>query len=122
MARTEEEALTMLSYGDDSAISVPGIFMFVPGMPVVVNQHTHQGLKLVNGASYVALDVILDKAHPGHRINTDTVLHFGPPAAVLLAGERTKDLHFVGMPPGAILLTPMSTKNRVPEEATVATN
>jgi hypothetical protein len=100
----------MLSQGDDSAIPVPAIFMFVSGMPVVVNQNTHQGLKLVNGASYTALDVILDKAHPGHRVNADTIIHFGPPAGILLASDTTKDFHFVGMPPGTILLTPVSTK------------
>ncbi|PVH90925.1 hypothetical protein DM02DRAFT_647465 [Periconia macrospinosa] len=106
----EEEALMTLNQGDDSAIPVPGIFMFVPGMPVVVNQNTHQGLKLVNGAAYIALDVILDKTHPGHRIDENTILHFGPPAGILLEGESTRDLHFVGMPPGTILLTPISTK------------
>ncbi|KAM4066756.1 PIF1-like helicase [Hirsutella rhossiliensis] len=62
---TEEEAIMMLNQGDDSAIPVPAVFMFVPGMPVVVNRNTHQGLKLVNGASYTAAEVIVDKAHPG---------------------------------------------------------
>jgi hypothetical protein len=47
---TEEEAVMMLSQGDDSATPVPAVFMFVPGMPVVVNHNTFQGLKLVNGA------------------------------------------------------------------------
>src|SRR4029434_3708746 len=51
---TEEEAIMILNQGDDSAIPVPAIFMFVPGMPAVVNHNTHQGLKLVNGASYTA--------------------------------------------------------------------
>jgi hypothetical protein len=64
---TEEEAAMLLSMGDDSAITVPAIFMFIPGMPVVVNQNTHQGLKLVNGANYSAVDVILGKAYPGIR-------------------------------------------------------
>ncbi|KAL6411732.1 hypothetical protein AUP68_04106 [Ilyonectria robusta] len=105
---TEEEATMMLKQGDDSAIPVAGVFMFVPGMPVVVNHNTHQGLKLVNGASYTALDVILDKAHPGHRISADTTVHFGPPAGIILASEATKNFHFLGMPPGTILLTPMS--------------
>ncbi|OWT42275.1 hypothetical protein VFPPC_18429 [Pochonia chlamydosporia 170] len=107
---TEEEALMMMGYGDDSAIPVPAIFMFVPGMAVVVNQNTHQGLKVVNGSRYVALDVILDKKYPGYRISRDTTLHFGPPAGVLLASESTRDLHFVGMPPGTVLLAPISTK------------
>ncbi|EXM13396.1 hypothetical protein FOTG_18153 [Fusarium oxysporum f. sp. vasinfectum 25433] len=105
---TEEEATMMLNQGDDSAVPVPGVFMFVPGMPVVVNHNTHQGLKLVNGASYTALDVILDKAHPGHRISADTMVHFGPPAGIILESETTKNFHFVGMPPGTILLIPTS--------------
>ena len=106
----EEEALMMAGLGDDSSIPVPPFFMFVPGMPVVVNQNTHQGLKLVNGASYTAIDVIPDKAYPGHRINADTILYFGPPAAIVLQSNTTRDFRFVGMPAGTILLTPISTK------------
>ncbi|KAK3324914.1 hypothetical protein B0H66DRAFT_615116, partial [Apodospora peruviana] len=107
---TEEEAVLMLSQGDDSAKPIPAIFMFVPGMQVVVNQNTHQGLKLVNGARYTALDVILDKNFPGQRISGNTILHFGPPAGVLLTSEMTKEFQFVGMPPGTILLTATGIK------------
>ncbi|KAK4071538.1 hypothetical protein Purlil1_13405 [Purpureocillium lilacinum] len=38
------------------------------------------------------------------------MIHFGPPAGLILASETTKDLHFVGLPPGTLLLTPMSIK------------
>jgi hypothetical protein len=107
---TEEEALMMLGHGDDSAIPVPAVFMFVPGMPVVVNQNTHQGLKLVNGAAYTAIDVVPDRGRPGYRINKNTILHFGPPAGIVLASETTRNFRFVGMPPGTILLTPIGTK------------
>jgi hypothetical protein len=107
---TEEEALMILSHGDDSGIPVPAVFMFVQGMPVVVNQNTYQGLKVVNGARFTALDVILDKAYPGHCVSANTIIHFGPPAAILLEGETTSDFRFVNMPPGTILLTPISTK------------
>ncbi|EGY20851.1 uncharacterized protein VDAG_02375 [Verticillium dahliae VdLs.17] len=107
---TEEEAVMMLGHGDDSSIPVPAVFLFVPGMPIVVNQNTHMGLKLVNGANYAAVDVILDRAHPGYRVDATTTLHFGPPAGIVLASGTTNDLHFVGMPAGTILLTPISTK------------
>ncbi|KAJ6437585.1 membrane protein [Purpureocillium lavendulum] len=107
---TEEEAIMILNQGDDSAIPVPAIFMFVPGMPVVVNHNTHQGLKMTNGSGYMAVEVIVDKAYPGHRISADTTIHFGPPAGIILASETTQTLRFVGMPPGTILLTPMSVK------------
>ncbi|RSL42534.1 hypothetical protein CEP54_015452 [Fusarium duplospermum] len=89
---------------------MPAVFMFVPGMPVVVNQNTHQGLKLVNGAAYTAIDVVPDRAQPGYQINKNTILHFGPPAGIVLASETTRNFRFVSMPPGTILLTPISTK------------
>ncbi|KJZ68321.1 hypothetical protein HIM_12288 [Hirsutella minnesotensis 3608] len=107
---TEEEAIMMLNQGDDSAIPVPAVFMFVPGMPVVVNQNTYQGLKVTNGGGYTAAEVIVDKAFPGHRVSAGIMIHFGPPAGLILASETTKDLQFVGMPPGTILLTPVSVK------------
>ncbi|KAJ3497645.1 hypothetical protein NLG97_g1743 [Lecanicillium saksenae] len=96
---TEEEALMMLGLGNDSAIPVPGVFMFVPGMPIVVNRNTHQGLKLVNGSSYKLVEVILDKAYPGYCIDFGTVLYFGPPAGLLLVLETTGDFRFLGIPP-----------------------
>jgi hypothetical protein len=49
---------------------------------------------MTNGASHKTLDDILDKAYLGHRINADTILHFGPPAGILLAAESTRDFHF----------------------------
>ncbi|KAM5356885.1 hypothetical protein ACJ41O_003531 [Fusarium nematophilum] len=96
--------------GNDSALPVPAIFIFVPGMPVVVNHNTDQGLKLVNGASYTAVEVISNKAYPGHQISADITIHFGPPAGIILESETIRDFHFVGMPPGTILLTPISVK------------
>jgi hypothetical protein len=86
---TEEEAIMILNQGDDSAIPVPTVFMFVSGMPVVVNHNTHQGLKLVKGATYMGLEVILDKVCPGHRIEADITVHFGPPAGIILESETT---------------------------------
>ncbi|KAM4060974.1 PIF1-like helicase [Hirsutella rhossiliensis] len=107
---TEEEAVLMLGQGDDSATPVPAVFVFVPGMPVVVNQNTHQGLKVVNGAGNTAVAVIPDRAFPGHRVSAELTVHFGPPAGIVLASETTRDLHFVGMPSGTILLTPITVK------------
>ncbi|KAM4066757.1 PIF1-like helicase [Hirsutella rhossiliensis] len=84
---TEEEAIMMLNQGDDSAIPVPAVFMFVPGMPVVVNHNTHQGLKLVNGAGYTALEVVLDKSYRG-----------------IVSRQTRRSIS------GTVLLTPMTVK------------
>lgn len=64
----------------------------------------------MNRAGYTSLDVILDKAYLGYRVDSDTILHFGLLAGILLASETTRDLYFAGMPPGTVLLTPVSTK------------
>ncbi|XP_044724054.1 ATP-dependent DNA helicase PIF1 [Hirsutella rhossiliensis] len=90
---TEEEAIMMLNQGDDSAIPVPAVFMFVPGMPVVVNHNTHQGLKLVNGAGYTALEVVLDKSYPG-IVSRQTRRSISGRRRIMLESETTNDVHF----------------------------
>lgn len=100
----------ILSHRDDSAIPVPAVFIFVPSIPIVVNQNMHQGLKLVNGAGYTGLEVVLNKAYPGHYISADAIFHFGPLAGLLLASETTSGLYFAGMPLGTILLTAIKIK------------
>jgi hypothetical protein len=59
-----EEALIIMGYGDDSNVLVSAIFVFkfVLDMPVVANRNTYQGLKLVNGSNYKALDIITSPA------------------------------------------------------------
>ncbi|KAJ3455084.1 hypothetical protein MRS44_013684 [Fusarium solani] len=96
---------------DDSKICVPATFMFVPGMPVVVTMNINPGLKLVNGAKYTALEVIPDtKRFPGYQLAPNIILHFGPPAGIILSSESTKKFEFDEMPPGTILLTPTSAQ------------
>lgn len=97
LARLNVATCFPLTYGDDSSVPVPAIFMLVPDMPVVANRNTYLGLKLVNGSMYRALDVVLDKAYPGHCISGDTTLHIGPPAGIVLAADSTGDFDFVGM-------------------------
>ncbi|KAH8752750.1 hypothetical protein F5883DRAFT_632941 [Diaporthe sp. PMI_573] len=108
---TEEEATLMASVGDDSKICVPATFMFVPGMPVVVTKNINPGLKLVNGAKYKAVEVIPDsKSFPGYQLAPNIILHFGPPAGIILLSESTKKFKFDDMPPGTVLLTPTSAQ------------
>ena len=84
--------------------------MVISGIPVIVNQNIHQSLKLVNGAAYIVLDIILNKAYLGHYILTDITLHFSPLARILLELKTIRDFYFISIPPSTILLTPISTK------------
>ena len=66
-------------------------------MLAVVNENTYQGLKLINGASYETLDVVLDRAYPVHCVNGETIIHIDPPSGILLALETTKEFYFVNI-------------------------
>ena len=107
----------ILNHGDDSDSPVPVVFMFVTGMPVVVNQNTHQELRLVNGASCTAAEMVVEGV-TAHRVSAALMIHFGPPAGIILESETTRDLHFVGMLAGTILVN--EHKNPVPTNAAMA--
>lgn len=100
----------MLGQGDDSAIPVCAVFMFVHGKPVVVNYNTHQGLKLVNGASYISVEIVLGKVHLEYWIHANTALYFSPPAGILMALEIAKDFDFINILASIILLISISIK------------
>ncbi|KJZ68494.1 hypothetical protein HIM_12113 [Hirsutella minnesotensis 3608] len=97
-----------IGQGDDSACKVPGVFFYAQGMPVVVNKNIYTGLKVVNGAEFTAVDVILDPNHPGYHLADDVIIHFGPPLGILLQSEETKTLAIPSLPVGTVLIRPMS--------------
>ncbi|KAH6708562.1 hypothetical protein EV126DRAFT_484684, partial [Verticillium dahliae] len=61
---------------------------------LIIDEQARAALKLENGARYTAVEAILDKTHPGHHVDTITVMHFGPPARLLLASETTNGFCF----------------------------
>ncbi|KAM4064310.1 PIF1-like helicase [Hirsutella rhossiliensis] len=87
-----------IGQGDNSACKVPGVFFYAQGMPVVVNKNIYTGLKVVNGADFTAVDVILDPNHPGYHLADDVTIHFGPPLGILLQSEETKALAIPSLP------------------------
>lgn len=106
----EEEVFMMLGYGDDSDILVLVIFMFVLGMFIVVNRNMYLGLKLVNGVSYIVVEVIFDKVYFGYWISREMILYFGLFVGIVLVLEMIRDFCFVGMLVGIIFLMFMIIK------------
>jgi hypothetical protein len=46
--------------GDARELSIPSIFAYVEGMPVIVNQNKYLGLKVANGSEFVAMGIVPD--------------------------------------------------------------
>jgi hypothetical protein len=109
MANIEQEALTVLSQGVDSSIPVP-VGLYSSTRRPSCEPHHPPRPKLVNGASYTALVVILVKAHLSHRINANTILRFGPSAGILLEAQTATNFHVTSIPSGTILPAPISIK------------
>ena len=99
-----EELCDVLRYGDDSQLPTPGLFFYAQGMPVVVTRNQLIGLKLVNGASFRAVDIFPDLASGTIALSSDVTLHLGPPVAVLLQSDDIADLAIPGLPKGTILV------------------
>lgn len=97
-----------IGQGDDSACKVPGVFFYAQGIPVVVNKNIYTGLKVVNGAEFTAMDVILDPNHPGHYLAHDVTIHFGPPLGILLQSKDTEAFAIPSLPAGTLLIRPIS--------------
>jgi hypothetical protein len=77
---------------------------------------------MANGSSYEALDVILDKAYPGHRINADNHSPLWPAGWNPAGGRVNERLPLRGYATRSHPLDTDQNENRVPEEASVAAN
>lgn len=108
-ALSRELIARTLEQGDDSTCKAPGLFFYAQGMPVVVNKNIYIGLKVVNGAEFIAADVIPDPKYPGYCLADDITVHFGPPLGILLNSKETDNLAVPAMPPGTVLIRPIST-------------
>jgi len=103
-----QEVAQTIEYGDNSHCKIPGVFFYAQGMPVVVNKNIYTGLKVVNGAEFTAVDVILDPKFPGYHLADDVTIHFGPPLGILLESQDTKEVAVPALPTGTVLVRPIT--------------
>ena len=75
---------------------------------MIINQNVAKGLKVANGCEFTAVGVIPDPRYPFSSVENGVLLHFGPPAAIILKNKDTVDLRIPGAPPGTFLLQPGS--------------
>jgi hypothetical protein len=95
-----------IAYGDNSWTDIPGIFFYTDSIPVLTNKNQYPGLKLMNGTEFIAKGIIPgNRPNAGLRLANDTIIHFGPPAAILLESQDTQNIEIPGLPKGQILLT-----------------
>ena len=99
-----DDLCNVLRYGDDSHLPIPGLFFYAQGMPVVVTRNQLIGLKVVNGGSFSAVDILPDLTAATIALASDVTLHLAPPAAVLLQSDNIADLAIPGLPKGMILI------------------
>ncbi|GKT61135.1 putative conserved hypothetical protein [Colletotrichum tofieldiae] len=99
---TERKAAMLL--GDEGKLSAAGMFPYVEGMPVVINENKYMGLKVVNGAEFIAKGILhppgLEEVVIGERLS----VFLGPPSGIILESEETAGLAFPNLPPGTVML------------------
>lgn len=73
-------------------------------MPVVVTRNQLTGLRLVNGASFRAVEIFPDLASGTIALASDVTLYLGPPVAVFLQLDDIVDLAIPRFSTGTILI------------------
>jgi len=71
---SQDQITQTIDMGDDSTCKVPGALFYAQGMPVVVNNNIYTGLKVVNDAEFIAVDVIPDPRYPGYHLADDVTI------------------------------------------------
>ncbi|KAK0710680.1 hypothetical protein B0H67DRAFT_554777 [Lasiosphaeris hirsuta] len=99
-----EDLCDVLRFGDDSHLPIPSLFFYAQGMPVVVTRNQLIGLKVVNGGSFSAVDILPDLTAATIALASDVTLHLGPPAGILLQSDDIADFAIPGLPKGTVLI------------------
>lgn len=97
-----------LAQTDCSKVHVPSLFFYTNNMPVVTTKNSMPSLKLINRTEFSAAGIVPAKEYPGITIAKGVFLHFGPPAAILLRSESSRDVQVPGLPKGVLMLAPES--------------
>jgi hypothetical protein len=66
---SEEEVEAGMQLGDAGPLAIPGIFLYVEGMPVIVNQDKCLGLKVANGSEFTAVGIVPDPNVQEHVVD-----------------------------------------------------
>jgi PIF1-like helicase len=101
---SQEEIAATLQLGDAGALSVPSIFAYAEGMPVIVNQNKYLGLKVANGTEFVAKGIVPDPNVQEYVVDEGLSIFFGPPCGILLQSEALRGLRIPHLPPNTIML------------------
>ncbi|KDN61753.1 putative conserved hypothetical protein [Colletotrichum sublineola] len=111
---TAAERKAAMLLGDEGKLTAAGIFPYVEGMPVVVNENKYMGLKVVNGAEFTAVGILHPPGLEEIVVHAKLSIFLGPPSGILLQSEETIGLAFPHLPPDTVMLPVANI--RVPEK------
>jgi len=79
-----------MQLGDAGPLAIPGIFPYVEGMPVIVNQDKCLGLKVANGSEFTAVGIVPDPNVQEHVVDEGLSIFFDPwhPSPIPSAARR----------------------------------
>ena len=101
---SEGEMEAVMQLGDAGPLSIPSIFPYVEGMPVIVNENKYLGLKVANGSEFVATGIVPDPNVSEHVVDEGLSIFFDPPYGILLQSDDLRRLKIPHLPPSTIML------------------
>jgi hypothetical protein len=101
---SEEEVEAVMQLGDAGPLAIPGIFPYVEGMPIIVNQDKCLGLKVANGSEFTAVGIVPDPNVQEHVVDEGLSIFFGPSSGILLQSQALRGVRIRHLPPDTIML------------------
>ena len=101
---SEEEVEAVMQLGDAGPLAIPGIFPYVEGMPVIVNQDKCLGLKVANGSEFTAVGIVPDPNVQEHVVDEGLSIFFGLSSGILLQSQALRGVRIRHLPPDTIML------------------
>ncbi|GFF24605.1 hypothetical protein IFM58399_00725 [Aspergillus lentulus] len=114
--RTKSTASTNLRlHADDllqqpdqgTKIPFPGLFLYTRNMPAVILTNICTPLGLVNGATGIAIGIVVDPTAEFFQIDNLYIMCTKPPSCVIFGTNRSKATVFQGLEPSAMPIFPL---------------
>jgi hypothetical protein len=66
---------------------IPGIFVCIIGMPIILIKNILPGLKMVNSAEFNIINIIINLKHSGIAVSKDITIYTGLPKVLIFQSE-----------------------------------
>lgn len=83
---------------DNFSYKISGIFIFIFGIPVVFTRNIYNGVNLVNGVKFTAVNIFFNLKYSGYKIAKNIIFYFSFLLKILFIVLEILNVKILGLP------------------------